>query len=347
MLSSVDRSTGTTVRLEEGQGEEEEGLVEQQVTVQTLGQSNDLWVFRLPLAAPATTTSAGDTATTTSTGAGATTSAGATTKGLDQAEQNLLLLDSPVGSLSSTSSDGGLDRRYHASHSSSPSHPPTHRPTQAPAQAVGWLILSAGGCHSGDDGSVYESAVNTSAVLVAVMIGFATVGGLTAYQILKYRDTDHQLHTRSPPFGNGSTSSIAMIPSPSPHQSANNVAGDSSFGSGSSSRPPGSSDDDDITGRHPAVLDSVRLSPYQLLRDYQQPDTGPTSARQPSRSTSSSAIQLQPTRPVSAPPPTHYGLTSSTGPTEAVPSGPSSGLGLGLLASLRGYSPLTDTGDGL
>ena len=301
--------------------EAEEGLVFDQVTVQTLGQSNDLWIFRLPLG-------------TTTTTAVSTTTATVTAEGLHEADQEQLS--------SSSNFDGEKDRRYHASHTSSPSHLPTHRPTLAPAQAVGWLILSAGGCHSGDDGSVYESAVNTSAVLVAVMIGFATVGGLTAYQILKYRDTDqHHLQSiQKPPFSNGS--SIGMTPLPSSPQLS------TASSAHNSSRPLGSSStsDDDITGsRHqPTGLDGVRLSPYQLLRNYQQPDPGPNSARQPSRSTSASAIQ---TRPTSAPPVTNYGLTSPTSPTAAVPNAPSSGLGLGLLASLRGYAPLTNTGDGL
>lgn len=238
-----------------------------------------------------------------------------------------------------------MDPRYHASRTSSPSHSPTHRPTLAPAQAVGWLILSAGGCHSGDDGSVYESAVNTSAVLVAVMIGFATVGGLTAYQILKYRDTDdHLLSTRKPPFSNGS--SIGMTPLPSPQLSAASSAVNSSRPLGSSS-----TSDDDITGsRHqPTGMDGgggIRLSPYQLLRNYQQPDPSPKRP-QPSRSTSASAIQSPAiSRPVSAPIPTQYGVVSPISPTAAVPNAPSSGLGLGLLASLRGYTPLADTGDG-
>lgn len=296
-----------------------------QVTVQTLGQSNDLWIFRLPLG---TTTAV------------STTTATATTEGFYQAEQEQLS--------ASSNSDGDQDRRYHALHSSSPSHLPTHRPTLAPAQAVGWLILSAGGCHSGDDGSVYESAVNTSAVLVAVMIGFATVGGLTAYQILKYRDAGQQhLQSVRPPFSNGS--SIGMTPLPSPQLSAASSALNSSKPLSSSS-----TSDDDITGNrrllHQATgLDGVRLSPYQLLRNYQQPDPSPLSARQPSRSTSASAI---PSRPTSAPPVTHYGLTSPTRPSSAaaaaVPNAPSSGVGLGLLASLRGYTPLADTtGDGL
>jgi hypothetical protein len=133
---------------------------------------------------------------------------------------------------------------------------------------------------------------------------------------------------------------------PSPQMSA-------ALNSSSSGRPLGSSSstsEDDITSsRHQPTssLDGVPLSPYQLLRNYQQPDPSPTSARQPSRSTSASAIQQQqhPSRPVSAPLPNQK--TSPTSPTAAVPNAPSSGLGLGLLASLRGYTPLADKGDGL
>ena len=361
-LASSGHSSGTTAMVEEEEEERQkdlgqDGLVFEQVTVQTLGQSNDLWVFRLPLATTtAATTSSSTTSSSSSSSSASSSSSSLTTaiaEGFDRAEIELELDHDSAGS---STSDGDLDRRYHASHSSSPSHPPTRRPSLAPAQTVGWLILSAGGCHSGDDGSVYESAVNTSAVLVAVMIGFATVGGLTAYQILKYRDTDQQHQSmRKPPFSNGnsSSSSIAMTPTPSPQLSTHNVTGATTNGL-NSSKPLGSSSSssDDILGsRHqPVGVDGgVPLSPYQLLRNYQQPDPSPTSARQPSRSTSASAIQPQhPPRPVSAPPPTHYGLTSPAGPTAATgPSAPSSGLGLGLLASLRGYTPLTDATDGL
>jgi len=67
--------------------------------------------------------------------------------------------------------------------SHTPHHTTPHHPTPPHTTHYHRLILSAGGCHVGDDGSLHRATVNASAVIVAVCVGFATVGGLIAYQV--------------------------------------------------------------------------------------------------------------------------------------------------------------------
>ena len=70
-----------------------------------------------------------------------------------------------------------------------PTPPHTTRPRHR-------LILSAGGCHVGDDGSLHRATVNASAVIVAVCVGFATVGGLIAYQVTALPPLPHRAPSR-------------------------------------------------------------------------------------------------------------------------------------------------------